>query len=208
MLEVYFCDFSVVNDNDCGNLRDKIAFHFSDKAGLKRKDSVCAKAMLCQLLYEKFNIKSFVVDCEEDGKPYLVGREICFNLSHSERIALCSVSDETVGCDVEKIRVYNPKVAKRFFTEEEFSLLEKSDNQDLMFTRLWTMKESILKCLGTGLSGGLSEYDFSSVINENFFMAHNLCFNLFEFPEYVICVCSRVNEKLTCPVKIEISVKE
>mgnify|MGYP003306333710 CR=1 FL=1 len=206
MLEVYFCDFSVINDSDCERLRDKIAFHFNDKDSLKRKDSVCAKAMLCQVLDESFNIKSFVVDCEEDGKPYLVGDEICFNLSHSDNIALCSVSGDVVGCDVEKIRPYNPKLAKRFFTTEEFSLLEKSDNPDLLFTRLWTMKESILKCLGSGLSGGLSEYDFSPFINKNYFMAHNLCFNVFEFPEYVICVCSKVNEKLTCPVKIEISV--
>lgn len=208
MLEACFCDFSLISDSDCEKLREKIAFHFSDKDGLKRKDSVYAKALLCQVLYEKFNFNTFIFDCEEGGKPYLVSGEICFNLSHSGNVALCSVSDDAVGCDVEKIRPYNPRVAKRFFTAEEFCVLEKSHNPDLIFTKLWTMKESVLKCLGTGLSGGLSEYDFSPFINENCFMAHNLCFNVFEIPEYVICVCSKVNEKMTCPVKIEISVHE
>lgn len=208
MLEAYYCDFSAVSDSECDLLRAAEDMYFTNKDGLKRKDSLCARAILCKILQEKFCIKDFTVDCEKDGKPFVSGGEICFNLSHSDNYALCAVSDSQVGCDIERIRQYKNKVAERFFTRKEFCLLEGSKRQDILFTRLWTMKESILKCLGAGLSGGLSEYDFSSYAHLNYFTAHNLCFNVFEFPEYVICICSKENEKLTPPVEIEISVHE
>ncbi|OQX76898.1 MAG: hypothetical protein B6D64_09075 [Bacteroidetes bacterium 4484_276] len=94
-------------------------------------------------------------------KPFLSGRrDIHFNISHSGKWVVCAVSEKEVGIDVEKIRKINFNVARRFFSTTEvdqlFSLPEKA--QLNYFFDLWTLKESYLKALGTGLTKPLSSF--------------------------------------------------
>ena len=85
------------------------------------------------------------------GKPYLENNNFFFNLSHSEYRAMCVVSDTPAGCDVEKIKDADMAVAENFFREDEYlyvksaqTQLEKNDR----FFRVWTLKESFMKCNG------------------------------------------------------------
>ena len=57
----------------------------------------------------------------EHGKPERKKKEVCFNLSHSGKYVMCVVSDVEVGCDIEKIQKVRWKLAKRFFSEGEYS---------------------------------------------------------------------------------------
>lgn len=87
--------------------------------------------------------------------------EIHFSLSHSGVMAMCVISDRPVGCDVEKIRERDLDIAKRFFTSEEYDLIKSQKTDELqtkMFFRIWTLKESFVKCIGTGLSTPLNEF--------------------------------------------------
>ena len=87
--------------------------------------------------------------------------EIHFSLSHSGVMAMCVISDRPVGCDVEKIRERDLDIAKRFFTSEEYDLIKSQKTDELqtkMFFRIWTLKESFVKCIGTGLSTLLNEF--------------------------------------------------
>ena len=87
--------------------------------------------------------------------------EIHFSLSHSGVMAMCAISDRPVGCDVEKIRERDLDIAKRFFTSEEYDLIKSQKTDELqtkMFFRIWTLKESFVKCIGTGLSTPLNEF--------------------------------------------------
>ena len=61
----------------------------------------------------------------EHGKPERKKKEVCFNLSHSGKYVMCVVSDVEVGCDIEKIQKVRWKLAKRFFSEGEYDILEK-----------------------------------------------------------------------------------
>lgn len=92
----------------------------------------------------------------ENGKPYLWGSQnVYFNLSHSEQIAICAISSQEIGCDVEKISYVNLELAKRFFftTEYERIAAEKTvESRRDMFFRLWTLKESYIKMTGLGMS--------------------------------------------------------
>ena len=86
------------------------------------------------------------------GKPVLAAHpDIHFNLSHSGCMAVCAVSPEEVGADVERVHPYDPGVARITFTPEERAWVENSGDPDRAFTRIWTRKESFLKYLGTGL---------------------------------------------------------
>lgn len=99
------------------------------------------------------------------GKPYLIDHpDIHFNISHSVDMAICVISDKEIGCDIEKIRKYDSDVALRCFSEKEMRYIEESKDKDFAFTRIWAMKESFLKAIGTGLRDDMNEV---SVISED-----------------------------------------
>ena len=62
----------------------------------------------------------------------------------------------------EKTSARDLSVAKRFFTKSEAACIEREpDPEDKikMFTRIWTLKESYIKCDGRGLRAGLDSID-------------------------------------------------
>lgn len=194
MLYSALTDISVISDEQVCLIRHRIDRFFSDKNTLKRKESVCAKALLCCILSKEFKLADFAVVCDENGKPYIINSNLHFNLSHSGNLVLCLCGTQKVGCDIQKMCEYKDKVAKRFFTEDEYRLLSVSDEKELDFTRMWTMKESILKYHGDGISGGLAAYDFSQYLHKNRFEAYGLKFNLSVKEEYVMCICSETDD--------------
>lgn len=95
------------------------------------------------------------------GKPYLTAYpEMCFSLAHSGSVAMCVTADVNAGCDIERIADARPEIAERFFNEAE--TLDIFGTEDPLraerFYRYWTLKESYVKCLGTGMSTGLGTF--------------------------------------------------
>lgn len=89
------------------------------------------------------------------GKPYLKGKKVFFNVSHSGEYAICAVADTEVGCDIEKIEKADMKLAKKCFSEHEYESLcgcETEKERNILFFRYWTMRESYVKALGTGIT--------------------------------------------------------
>lgn len=97
------------------------------------------------------------------GKPSFEEHPgVHFNLSHAKGIAACIVSGRECGIDCESVREFRPNVMKRAFTEAERELVLSApkDERDLMFFRLWTLKEAYIKMIGKGLSFPLNEAVF------------------------------------------------
>ena len=97
------------------------------------------------------------------GKPEWALEGLHFNCSHSGRIAACALCDRPVGLDVQELTPYRESLVRRFFAPEEQALLARSNDRDRDFTRLWALKESWIKAIGTGLSTPLEAF---SVIGE------------------------------------------
>ncbi len=100
------------------------------------------------------------------GKPHLKGYpDIHFNISHSRQTAVCAVSSDVIGADVEEIREYFPPVLRKVFTEEERTFFERmsvsEDAAQEWFFRFWTLKESRIKFAGMGLAMALTDFSFS-----------------------------------------------
>ena len=91
------------------------------------------------------------ITCSEAGKPALQDGP-AFSLSHSGERVLCALSDEPVGADLQQLRPCNPALVRRFFTAEEGAWLEAQQERDLAFTLLWSLKESYVKFLGSGIA--------------------------------------------------------
>lgn len=95
------------------------------------------------------------------GKPFFDQHpDIHFNVSHSGRWVVVALSEAPVGVDVEKVRNVNLAVARRFFAKEEYAQLisQPPELQRSFFFDLWTLKESYLKALGTGLTRPLNTF--------------------------------------------------
>lgn len=98
------------------------------------------------------------------GKPRLAEfPELHYNLSHANGIAACILSKAECGIDAEAVRKYRPNVVKRAFSDAEKLLLEGADEseRDLLFFRIWTLKEAYVKALGIGISYPLNTISFS-----------------------------------------------
>ena len=125
-----------------------------------RKRSVLAFVLLQRALREEYGITElpeFVYN--EFGKPSLSNLPIHFSLSHCKDAVACAVFDRNIGIDVESIVPYNPDVARRVCTAAELEMLEQSDDKDVEFIKLWTVKEAISKYEGKGLSLPFAEID-------------------------------------------------
>ena len=93
--------------------------------------------------------------CTEAGKPYFPG-ERCFSLSHSGTWAALAVDDRPVGIDVQVFAVPREALARRVLTAAERQWLAAVGESGFAF--LWSRKEAVLKCLGTGADRPLSSF--------------------------------------------------
>ena len=96
------------------------------------------------------------------GKPELHGADGChFNMSHAGNwVAVAFSRLAPVGVDVERIRPVDMGLARRFFAADEYAaLMACKDEEKLpLFFRYWTLKESYLKAVGSGLTKPLKTF--------------------------------------------------
>ena len=130
----------------------------------------------------------------EHGKPFFKNCPIKFSLSHSGKYAVCVVSDTECGIDAEKYADTKNvlKIAERYFATDEYEYIKSSGDTKTAFFKLWTRKESLLKAIGTGISGGLKTY---TVLNDEIAIGDTK-FRFLEIGGYediAITVCAREN---------------
>ena len=82
----------------------------------------------------------------EYGKP--LSNKCFFNISHSKGVVVLAVSQKhDVGVDVEVIREKDEDLVRYISSDEEYEFIKN----ELDFFSVWTNKESLVKCLGTGI---------------------------------------------------------
>ncbi|MDA3899514.1 MAG: 4'-phosphopantetheinyl transferase superfamily protein [Spirochaetes bacterium] len=126
--------------------------------------------------------------------------QLCFNISHSRSMVCVAFAYRELGVDVEFMRERTNilQIAARFFHPEEYNRLQKTQGQKRIetFYRIWTLKESYLKCVGMGIGEDLRGF---SVFEP---LSHQGCeLNSFTIQNgtYCISVCSfdsKINKKL------------
>ena len=123
--------------------------------------------LLAQYLTRQPQEFSFVLNAH--GKPELASKQLRFNVSHSQNLALLAFCpDDDIGVDLEFRRTdYDDekimRLAGRFFCKAESHELETVNGpaRQAAFFRCWTRKEALLKATGEGISGGLATYQVS-----------------------------------------------
>jgi len=107
----------------------------------------------------------------EQGKPYLAGSNLRFNLSHTRSLALFAFAREVdLGIDVEDIQASDDLDA---VTEQNFAPAERAallalpqPERAAAFYRCWTRKEALLKAEGSGLFRALDTFAVSFLSGE------------------------------------------
>lgn len=155
--------YEVRGDEDSESALRKLPAWRLEKALAYRRPQdrfLCAEAylLLKEALAQTFGYEGEIsFEYGPYGKPSLKERpDIRFNLSHCRSCVACIVSSEEVGIDVEDIQ-YDEVLARKVFNAEERRTIAAAQFPDVEFTKLWTMKESLLKLKGTGLRDDLKE---------------------------------------------------
>lgn len=92
------------------------------------------------------------VSQDEFGRPYL-SETVDFNLTHSGGYVACALAAAgKVGVDIEKIASIDIEDFVLCLTAEEFLIIQNSAEPIKKFYECWTIKESVLKADGRGLS--------------------------------------------------------
>jgi 4'-phosphopantetheinyl transferase len=122
-----------------------------------------------QFRYSRYRLKQVLGSClgtapgaiafelNENGKPFLPGSPLEFNLSHTDGWLAIAVSrTRSVGVDLEKRRSVShlERIARKFFAAGELALLDACqgvDSKESLFFRLWSAKEALIKGMGGGV---------------------------------------------------------
>ena len=129
------------------------------------------------------------------GKPQLPPDwGVHFSITHSGGLAACAIGSAPLGLDGELVRPYPAAVPSRVFSPGERLLLEDSHNRDELFFRLWTLKESLVKFTGRGITDELREMEFSfprlSSFEEIACSVPGAVFSQYVLPEgYILSLC-------------------
>ncbi len=167
-------------------------FHFD----IDRKLSLYSEILVRTIAYKELNILNReIIFCRNKyGKPYLKSYpDFHFNLSHTRNAIIVAISDKPIGIDIEKIRVADVKIARRFFTESEVAYIKKARiDMDKRFYEVWTKKEAYIKFMGKGFSIPLNSFDtLDGDISKQILT--------FEKGEYIISVCNE-SSNLKCSI--------
>lgn len=165
-----------------------VDIYIRETKGNTHKEGV---VLLQEILWRDYNVMPpTIIKYEPKGKPYIDNLPFYFNISNTKQYIVVGISDSVIGIDVEKKRDYKPLVAQKAFTKSELNIVEKSKDIGYMFTKLWTLKESYIKCNGKGLAYELKDIDI--VIDNNGCITSNdseVTFFSVDIEDITISVC-------------------
>ncbi len=171
-----------------------------------RKKAILAHGIWVSWLLEKKKIswgdlnRGVEVSLGERGKPQIpLVNGFHFNISHCKKGVLTGISNQPIGVDMQEYVVPTQGMKELVLNnreKEELEALRQSDpaGEQKGFTKMWTLKESYTKCLGTGIDHQFRGYDFAGV-DQSFFSRFDRNFAVMMKEGYCVAVCGF--EKIT-----------
>ena len=137
------------------------------------------------ILSRYYNIPKPVICKSFNGKPFIEGRKIHFNLTHSKQITALAVGKKRVGFDCESLTgKARPAVLNKFTDREKSEILSVAD-----FYAHWTARESYIKFYGETLANLWRKVEF---YRGNIYLRGELTdahITQFEMDNYVFSIC-------------------
>ena len=148
------------------------------RVATSRNQNIVGRGMARRLLSSDLvDPRAIRFDVEPHGKPFVVEPSAAkrpFNVAHTDGLVLCGVGSpghELIGVDVERLgRQTDPELATRYFSQPEVEYLRQFGNtheRHDVFLRIWTLKESFIKAIGTGLQTPLADFTFEQIESDS-----------------------------------------
>ncbi len=131
-----------------------LPIHFQDKIlkynSFQKKQQRLEGLELLAKVFSDNNLSLNEIQYNSKGKPF-IDLEFDFSLTYSNNnVVLCFIRSGYIGIDLEEIKPINFLDFEDYFSENEFSIINNSDNPNMIFYKFWTRKESVSKALGLG----------------------------------------------------------
>lgn len=112
----------------------------------EKKKSIISEIMLKELLQE-YNIEyeKCKFSISDNGKTYIKNQDIYFSISHSKSFIAVAVSRNNIGIDIEEIKDISDNTLDYISTSIEKEYINASNNKNITFLKLFTLKESYIK---------------------------------------------------------------
>jgi len=134
-----------------------------------------------KFLNEKIDITKLIFSKNIYGKPFLIGKysNLFFNFSHScEYFAMCISRDiKFLGVDIQKEKkLFNfDKIYKSCMNKRQIRQINTASNPLRTFFKIWTQKEAVSKCLGTGYDQSFKTIDLNIASNSAACLKNKVC---------------------------------
>jgi 4'-phosphopantetheinyl transferase len=122
-----------------------------------------------------YNLSEKEIKYTKYNKPYFEDNLIQFNISHSDEIVVCALSNQyEIGIDIEIIADFELDSFRFQMTESEKYNIEQSHSLKDAFFEYWTQKEAVIKAHGHGLTVPLKSFEIldhkTEINNEKFYL--------------------------------------
>ena len=96
------------------------------------------------------------------GKPYFLGEDLHFSISHTKNYVFCVLADCPVGIDAEEMdRDLRLSLAEKILSPGELEQFQNASDKRRALLTFWVLKEASGKCTGEGLRIWPNHTDFS-----------------------------------------------
>lgn len=149
------------------SIEDLLPEDFYSRCESRRVSFYTGRLLLAAVLSAYYGVNSLKATdflISEHGKPFFsesfylrtgITKRIYFNLSHSGKCLCLSISDEDTATDIERRRQrksMNDLALKYFSDDEKAIMAEDGDGGVKSFFSFWTIRETLVKYSGRGLS--------------------------------------------------------
>ena len=129
--------------------------------------------------------RKYIGDYEigENGKP--LSKKTYFNISHSHGVVVLVINKKhPIGVDIELIRDMEDHFVRYVCNDEE---IESSMDNDEQFFKIWTNKESLLKC-GLGIRMKMNDISGLPLEGERIYQDKTYYSKRISYEDYVISI--------------------
>lgn len=174
---IYADVLPLTDDKAFGDELSEVSKYRKDKVNRLIGEDKKRQSLLCGILLKEclhrigIDEKTAEYSSGLNGKPSLKEYpQVKFGVSHSGRYAVCVLSDNEIGCDVQEVKPTDFKIAEKFFSDDERKLLGRvsEDEKTDVFFSIWARKESFVKACGENL---VSFFNRFSVCDEKGFLS-------------------------------------
>ncbi len=123
-----------------------------------------------------------------------------FNISHSKGVVVFIKDNTPIGIDIEKIREVETDLIDYISNDEEKEYITNKEK----FYEIWTNKESLVKCIGTGIVDKIKEIPSLPLNSKKEYKNKTFYSKTIKYLDYIISISRQENKPFDIKIVEEI----